>query len=103
MAGARAGIVLDFGLLGVWIGAGTMRDLVWSERYGCGFDPSLVRNLNVIFLDPTPSALTEQMWCGWPARTPKAQHSRLYIAVMYWHSLARMTAGHALSDQYFQR
>ncbi|MGC4857384.1 glycosyltransferase family 2 protein [Micromonospora sp. DT4] len=48
-------------------------------------------------------ALTEQMWCRWPARTPKAQHFRLYIAVMYWHSLARLAAGHALSDQYFQR
>ncbi|WP_422738129.1 hypothetical protein ACN263_02020 [Micromonospora sp. WMMD729] len=103
MAGARAGIVLHFGLLGAWIGAGTMRDLVWSERYGCGFDPSLVRDLDVVFLDPTPSALTEQMWCGWPARTPKALHFRLYIAVMYWHSLGRLPAGHALGDQYFQR
>lgn len=47
--------------------------------------------------------LTEQLWRRWPALTPKAAHFRLYIAVMYWHALARLASGQPLGDQYFQR
>ncbi|WP_326564385.1 nucleotidyltransferase family protein [Micromonospora peucetia] len=45
-------VVRDSGLPDAWIGAGSVRDLVWAERYGDGFDPSLVRDVDVVFLDP---------------------------------------------------
>jgi hypothetical protein len=36
-----------------WIGAGVLRDLVWDERYGAGFDAARVRDVDVAFFDPT--------------------------------------------------
>jgi hypothetical protein len=35
-----------------WIGAGVLRDLVWGERYGSGFLPAEVRDVDVAFFDP---------------------------------------------------
>jgi uncharacterized protein len=35
-----------------WTGAGVLRDLVWSERYGSGFSPARVRDVDVAFFDP---------------------------------------------------
>ena len=35
-----------------WTGAGVLRDLVWGERYGAGFDPRRVRDVDVAFFDP---------------------------------------------------
>jgi hypothetical protein len=35
-----------------WIGAGVLRDLVWGERYGTGFLPGEVRDVDVAFFDP---------------------------------------------------
>ena len=35
-----------------WIGAGVLRDLVWGERYGAGFSPDEVRDVDVAFFDP---------------------------------------------------
>ncbi|MDO3702131.1 nucleotidyltransferase family protein [Micromonospora sp. C28SCA-DRY-2] len=45
-------VVRDSGLPDAWIGAGTLRDLVWGERYGDGFDPGAVRDVDVVFFDP---------------------------------------------------
>ncbi|MCM0674358.1 nucleotidyltransferase family protein [Micromonospora phytophila] len=45
-------VVHDSGLPDAWIGAGTLRDLVWGERYGTGFDPGSVRDVDVVFFDP---------------------------------------------------
>lgn len=36
-----------------WVGAGVLRDLVWSERFAAGFDPTLVRDVDVAFHHPT--------------------------------------------------
>jgi uncharacterized protein len=36
-----------------WVGAGVLRDLVWSERFGAGFEPDRVRDVDVAFHDPT--------------------------------------------------
>ena len=36
-----------------WIGAGVLRDLVWGERYGPGFFPERVRDVDVAFFDPS--------------------------------------------------
>ena len=35
-----------------WVGAGALRDLVWGELYGPGFDPAGVRDIDVVFFDP---------------------------------------------------
>lgn len=34
-----------------WVGAGVLRDLVWGTRYGEGFDPTRVRDIDVVFFD----------------------------------------------------
>jgi uncharacterized protein len=44
--------VRDEGIPDAWVGAGTLRDLVWSRLYGSGFDPSVVRDVDVAFFDP---------------------------------------------------
>lgn len=35
-----------------WVGGGVLRDLVWGERYGSGFSPAQVRDVDVAFFDP---------------------------------------------------
>ena len=36
-----------------WIGAGVIRDLVWDQRFGSGFDPMNVRDVDLAFFDAT--------------------------------------------------
>jgi uncharacterized protein len=36
-----------------WIGAGAVRDLVWDTRFGAGFDPANIRDVDVVFFDPS--------------------------------------------------
>lgn len=45
-------VVRDSGLPDAWVGAGVLRDLVWGELYGGGFDPGRVRDVDVAFFDP---------------------------------------------------
>lgn len=40
------------GLPSAWTGAGVLRDLVWGRRYGDGFEPGQVRDVDVAFFDP---------------------------------------------------
>jgi hypothetical protein len=35
-----------------WTGAGVLRDLVWGERFGAGFEPAQVHDVDVAFYDP---------------------------------------------------
>jgi hypothetical protein len=35
-----------------WIAAGAIRDLVWDERFGHGFVPPSVKDVDVVFFDP---------------------------------------------------
>jgi uncharacterized protein len=35
-----------------WVGAGALRDLVWGELFGPGFQPGDVRDVDVAFFDP---------------------------------------------------
>jgi hypothetical protein len=44
--------VRDAGLPDAWVGAGTIRDLVWGQLYGSGFDPGDIHDVDVVFLDP---------------------------------------------------
>jgi len=43
--------VRDEGLPDAWVGAGLLRDLVWGQRFGSGFDPNQVRDVDVAFFD----------------------------------------------------
>jgi uncharacterized protein len=45
-------VVRDCGLPDAWVGAGALRDLVWGERYGSGFRPEDVNDVDVAFFDP---------------------------------------------------
>jgi uncharacterized protein len=44
--------VRDVGLPDAWVGAGVLRDLVWDSRYGAGFRPNRVHDVDVVFFDP---------------------------------------------------
>jgi hypothetical protein len=44
--------VRDEGVPDAWVGAGALRDMVWGRRYGPGFDPATVRDVDVAFFDP---------------------------------------------------
>ncbi|MGH9195115.1 MAG: nucleotidyltransferase family protein [Acidimicrobiia bacterium] len=35
-----------------WVGAGAVRDLVWDVRFGHGFDPSRIKDVDLAFFDP---------------------------------------------------
>jgi hypothetical protein len=39
------------GLPDAWVGAGAIRDLVWGQLYGSGFDHRLVRDVDVVYFD----------------------------------------------------
>ncbi|MFF0155182.1 nucleotidyltransferase family protein [Micromonospora sp. NPDC005203] len=79
-------VVRASGLPDAWIGAGALRDLVWGERYGDGFDPTTVRDVDVVFFDPTrltrdddheATALLTRAWPQppWEARNQAAVHT----------------------------
>ncbi|GLY99825.1 nucleotidyltransferase family protein [Actinoplanes sp. NBRC 103695] len=40
------------GLPDAWVGAGALRDLVWGQLYGHGFNPAGVHDVDVAFWDP---------------------------------------------------
>jgi hypothetical protein len=44
--------VRDSSLPDAWVGAGAIRDLVWGELFGRGFDPADIRDVDVPFFDP---------------------------------------------------
>ncbi|PMR59553.1 hypothetical protein C1A38_19035 [Verrucosispora sp. ts21] len=81
-------IVRDSALPDAWIGAGTIRDLVWAERYGNGFDPSSVRDVDVVFLDPTDlsrdndNRATQRLVAAWPEPPWEAKNQ---AAVHTWY------------------
>jgi hypothetical protein len=36
-----------------WVGAGVIRDLVWDTRFGEGFDPARIKDVDVAYFDDT--------------------------------------------------
>ncbi|MGI5214374.1 nucleotidyltransferase family protein [Plantactinospora sp. CA-290183] len=77
--------VRDSGLPDAWVGAGAIRDLVWGEFYGSGFDPGGVRDVDVVFFDPDDlgrdrdalaTARLHESWpqVPWEARNQAAVH-----------------------------
>ena len=71
-----------------WIGAGAVRDLVWAERYGDRFDPSSVRDVDVVFFDPkdlsrdNDDRATERLVAAWPEPPWEAKNQ---AAVHTWY------------------
>jgi uncharacterized protein len=49
----RLRIVAGLDLPDCWIGAGSVRDLVWDIRFGSGFDPGNIEDVDVVFFDPS--------------------------------------------------
>ena len=69
-----------------WVGAGVIRDLVWGQLYGSGFNPSDVRDVDVVFFDPgdlsregdeKATARLRDAWphVPWEARNQAAVHT----------------------------
>jgi hypothetical protein len=46
------GTVRESGLPDAWVGAGALRDLVWSGCFGSSFNPAAVRDVDVAYFDP---------------------------------------------------
>ncbi len=82
-------VVRDSGLPDAWIGAGALRDLVWGERYGDGFDPDTVRDVDVVFFDPTrltredDDRATARLTAAWPQPPWEARNQ---AAVHIWYA-----------------
>jgi hypothetical protein len=43
----------EAGLPDAWVGAGVIRDLIWDTKFGSGFDPSRINDVDVAFFDPS--------------------------------------------------
>jgi len=80
------GTVRDAGLPDAWVGAGAVRDLVWGERFGSGFRPAEVRDVDVAFFDPddlsrerdraaTDLLLSRRPEIAWEATNQAAVHT----------------------------
>ena len=79
--------VRDAGIPDAWVGAGALRDLVWGELYGPGFDPSLVRDVDVAYFsgsladeEATASLLARRPDVPWEATNQATVH-RWYAGV----------------------
>lgn len=78
--------VRDSGLPNAWVGAGVLRDLVWGQLFGSGFDPMQVRDVDVAFFDPhdlsgerdlAATQVLSDIWpeVPWQARNQAAVHT----------------------------
>jgi hypothetical protein len=82
--------VRDEAIPDAWVGAGVLRDLVWGERYGPGFAPGRVRDVDVVFFDPhdlsraNDDRVTERLSARspqipWEARNQAAVHTWYHV------------------------
>lgn len=78
--------VRDSGLPDAWVGAGAIRDLVWGQKFGHGFAPDEVRDVDVVYFDPDDlsrdrdeqaTGLLRRAWpeVPWEARNQAAVHT----------------------------
>jgi uncharacterized protein len=81
--------VREVDLPDAWVGAGTIRDLVWGQLYGAGFEPDDVRDIDVAFFDPhdlRPAAdeqATRRLGQAWPQVPWEASNQ---AAVHTWYA-----------------
>src|SRR6202035_4170948 len=78
------------GLPDAWIGAGAIRDVVWGQLHD-GFDPALVRDVDVVFFDPGDLSR---------ARDEAAQRQLGELAVRPWEA-SNQAAVHTWFHEYF--
>ncbi len=78
------------GLPDAWIGAGVIRDVVWGQLHD-GFDPALVRDVDVVFFDPGDLS---------PARDEAAQRRLGELAGRPWEA-SNQAAVHTWFHDYF--
>ncbi len=78
------------GLPDAWIGAGVIRDVVWGQLHD-GFDPALVRDVDVVFFDPGDLSR---------ARDEAAQRRLGELAVRPWEA-SNQAAVHTWFHEYF--
>ena len=72
-----------------WTGAGVLRDLVWGERYGSGFRPGEVHDVDVAFFDPgdLSRARDDRVTAALSARLPGVPwQARNQAAVHTWYA-----------------
>ena len=80
--------VRESGLPDAWVGAGTIRDLVWGQLYGSGFDPGDVRDVDVVFFDPDDLSrdgddkATGRLHDAWP-QVPWDAHNQAAVHTWY--------------------
>jgi hypothetical protein len=78
------------GLPDAWIGAGAIRDVVWGQLHG-GFDPALIRDVDVAFFDPGDLS---------PDRDSAAQAELAAAAEFPWEA-SNQAAVHTWFHHYF--
>jgi hypothetical protein len=77
------------GLPDAWVGAGTIRDVVWGRLYGPGFHPGDVRDVDVAFFDPgdlrpeVDHEATRRLRAAWPDVPWEASNQ---AAVHLWYA-----------------
>lgn len=74
-----------------WIGAGVIRDVVWGQRFGSGFEPADVRDVDVPYFDPADLG---------PDRDSRAGQRLHELADLPWEA-TNQAAVHTWFDQYF--
>jgi hypothetical protein len=67
LATVRDVAVREATLPDAWVGAGVIRDLVWGQLYGRGFDPADVNDVDVAYFDADD--------LSWQARNQAAVHT----------------------------
>jgi uncharacterized protein len=76
------------GIPDAWVGAGTIRDLVWGRLYGPGFSPADVRDVDVAFFDPVDlrrdvdEEATRRLRAAWP-RVPWEASNQAAVHTWY--------------------
>lgn len=64
-----------------YIGAGAIRDVVWDVRFGSGFDPSRIEDIDLVYFDPsdltkaTEHAIEARLPRGWDVTNQAAVHT----------------------------
>jgi hypothetical protein len=64
-----------------FIGAGAIRDVVWDIRFGSGFDPTLIEDVDLVFFDPDDLsherevAVERRLGNGWDVKNQAAVHT----------------------------
>jgi hypothetical protein len=70
----------DLGLPDWYVGAGAIRDLVWDVRFGDGFDPGRIEDVDLVYFDPddlsheTEVAIEARLGPGWDVKNQARVH-----------------------------